>query len=383
MTSQVTIIGCGVVGAVLAYELSKVADEADLQIVVLEAASHPARGSTGAALGVLMAACSQTMRGHLVMLRLASLCHYDRLVDELAAATEQEIPYHRGILCLYGDSEAAARCQTLIPYREAQGFPLHWLSQPDLGVQYPQFQVSGGLYSPCDRTIHPTKFVQSLVKASERNGVQFRWNCPIASLQDLPEDLSHSHSDSNWIVITAGMGANALLAPLLPTLLPTQCSTDEPDAELLQAVGGQAIAVHVPNLNLRQVVHAEPSEGPYINIVPLGSDRYWVGATVEFEATQSNQQLPMEANIPLLLESAIAFCPDFAKAKVLETWAGDRPRPKANKAPILGFLPHHPHVLVAIGHYRNGMLMAPITAQITRDLILHGKSDLPWQKFSL
>jgi glycine oxidase len=115
----------------------------------------------------------------------------------------------------------------------------------------------------------------------------------------------------------------------------------------------------------------------------MGGDRYWVGATVEFEATKSNQQLPMATNIPLLLESAIGFCPEFAKAEVLKTWAGDRPRPKANKAPILGFLPNHPHVLLAIGHYRNGILMAPVTAQITRDLILHGNSHFPWRKFSL
>jgi glycine oxidase len=381
MTNQVTIIGCGVVGAVLAYELSKVSS---LQITVLEAASQPAQSATGAALGVLMAACSNTLRGDLVNLRLASLRLYDQLISELAIATKiapkndsepnlkPETPYHQaGILCLYGSPEAEVRSQTLIAYRQKQGFPLQWLSQPELSSQYPQFQALGGLYSPLDLAIHPTKFVQSLVSAAAQNGVEFRWNCPIAALQDLPQD----RSNSDWIVVTAGMGANQLLSPLL--------AADIPDPELLQPIGGQAIAVHIPNLNLQQVVHMQPIDGPYVNIVPMGGDRYWIGATVEFEATKSSQQLPIAANIPLLLESAIGFCPEFTKAEVLETWAGDRPRPKANKAPILGFLPNHPHVLLAIGHYRNGILMAPVTAQITRDLILHGNSDFPWRKFSL
>ncbi|MEE3715351.1 FAD-dependent oxidoreductase [Tumidithrix elongata RA019] len=373
MTSQVTIIGCGVVGAVLAYELSKVADRADLQITVLEAKSKPAQGATGAALGVLMAACGHKLRGTLVSMRLASLRLYDDLVAELISQTQIEIPYYQaGILCLYGDANAEARCETLIPYRQKQGFPMHWLSQSELGLEYPQFQSHGGLYSPSDRAIHPIKFVQGLVEAAAANGVQFRWNCAIASLADLPPDLK-----SDWIVITSGLGANQLLAPLLPSY-----------EELLQPVGGQAIRVHLPNLNLKPlnsqpIVHIEPQEGSNMNIVPLGNDQFWIGATMEFEASQRDQQLPTEANIVLLLDRAIEFCPEFAKATVLETWAGDRPQPKAHKAPILGFVPNHPNVLLAIGHYRNGILMAPLTAQITRDLILHGKSDLPWQKFSL
>jgi glycine oxidase len=365
MASKIAIIGCGAIGAMIAYELSKVAD---LQVTVLEAESQPAQSATGAALGILMAASGHKLRGKLVTLRLASLCLFDRLVAELAIATTQEIPYHQGILSLFDNSEAEARCKSLIPHRAARGFPMHWLDRDELSVQYPQFQACGGLYSSSDRAIHPSKFVQSLVFAAQKNGVTFHWNCLISSLEDLPQDLSKS----DWIVVTAGLGANALLAPML-----------QKSEELLEPIGGQAIAVHAPDLNLQTVIHAEASAGIDINIVPLENDRYWIGATLEFDATYTDHHLPTAANVSLLLDHAIAFCPEFAKAKVMETWAGDRPHPKAHKSPILGFLPNHPNVLLAIGHYRNGVLMAPITAQITRDLILHGKSDLPWQRFSL
>jgi glycine/D-amino acid oxidase-like deaminating enzyme len=147
----------------------------------------------------------------------------------------------------------------------------------------------------------------------------------------------------------------------------------------MQPVSGQALLLHIPNLNLKNVVHIENEDGSDLNIVPLGSDRYWLGATLEFEPNE----LPNESNVSLLLEQAIAWCPTFANAEVLETWAGDRPRPLANQSPILGFAPDHPHILVATGHYRNGVLMAPVTAQITKDLLLTGTSDLPWRPFTL
>jgi glycine oxidase len=98
----------------------------------------------------------------------------------------------------------------------------------------------------------------------------------------------------------------------------------------------------------------------------------------------------------LLLDRAQQFCPAFSTAAVIKTWAGDRPRPANQPAPILGFLPatanRHDRsqspaspaqVILATGHYRNGVLMAPVTAAIVRDLITTGDSSLPWQKFQL
>jgi glycine/D-amino acid oxidase-like deaminating enzyme len=196
--------------------------------------------------------------------------------------------------------------------------------------------------------------------------VKFCWNTTIKSLEDISSDR---------IIVTAGLGSNALLAPILQNR----------NQDLLQPVGGQALRLKIPNLNLHHVIHAEKSSedgadaNSDINIVPLGNDQYWLGATVEFEY----EQLPREANISFLLDQAIAWCPTFANAEVLETWAGDRPRPDGVQAPVLGFAPNHPHILIATGHYRNGVMMAPITAKITKDLLFTGTSDLPWKGFAL
>jgi glycine oxidase len=349
---QVVIVGCGVVGAAIAYQLSR----SSVPVKVIEARSQPGMGATGAALGVLMAACSQKPDGDLVKLRLASLSLYDRLIVDLIAETGLDIPYNRaGILSLYLVPDAGAKWLPTILARQAQGFSLAWLDTEALRSQYPKLQASRGMYSGCDRAINPTKLVQALVQAAQQRGADFVFNRPVEKLTDLPK--------ADWTVITAGLGSNPLL--------------DFGDAPLLIPVGGQAIEVYLPGFDLPQVIHAVDAAGSDINIVPLGQDRYWIGATVEFDPTE----LPRDANIAALLDQALQFCPIVREAKVLETWAGYRPRPRQSRSPILGFVPGHQNLLVATGHYRNGILMAPISAQIITDLIVQGNSDLPWQGF--
>ncbi len=360
---NITIIGCGVIGAAIAYELSK--SEYTLNVTVLEANPQPAMVATGSALGVMMAVSSSRARGVLVKLRLASLSKYDRLISDLVTQTKLDILYNRnGILNLYRSPEAEPKARSLSGIRERQGFALQWLDREQISEDFPLWKTDGGLLSPCDRAVHPTQLVKALVEAATQNGVKFLWNTTVNNLEDISSDR---------LIVTSGLGSNALLAPLLKNH-PKYSGQD-----LMQPVGGQALLLDIPNLNLKNVVHIENEDGSDLNIVPLGDDRYWLGATLEFEPNE----LPREANVSLLLEQAIAWCPTFMSAEVIETWAGDRPRPQANQSPILGFVPDHPHILIATAHYRNGVLMAPITAQITKDLLLTGTSDLPWRPFTL
>jgi glycine/D-amino acid oxidase-like deaminating enzyme len=64
-----------------------------------------------------------------------------------------------------------------------------------------------------------------------------------------------------------------------------------------------------------------------------------------------------------VLRQAIAFYPALAQAEILRTWQGLRPRPSERAAPVIERLPGYRNVLIASGHYRNGVLLAPITAE--------------------
>ena len=107
-----------------------------------------------------------------------------------------------------------------------------------------------------------------------------------------------------------------------------------------------------------------------MHIVPLNASEVWVGATVEFP---SEVGATMEADPGSIARAASACdrirCIPCTNASVLRTWSGLRPRPHERPAPIIERLPGYDNVVVASGHYRNGVLLAPITAQKVRQLI--------------
>ena len=102
----------------------------------------------------------------------------------------------------------------------------------------------------------------------------------------------------------------------------------------------------------------------HVYIVPK-TDRIVVGATSEPGRVLA---APEPAQIEALRGQAIEICPALANAAILESWAGVRPGLK-NHAPIMGET-KIPSLFVATGHYRNGILLAPITAEIMANLIL-------------
>jgi glycine/D-amino acid oxidase-like deaminating enzyme len=68
-------------------------------------------------------------------------------------------------------------------------------------------------------------------------------------------------------------------------------------------------------------------------------------------------------------QQAIAFCPSLAAGAIVRTWSGKRPRPEKKSAPIIEYLPGYDNVILATGHYRNGVLLAPATAKIVREML--------------
>ena len=140
----------------------------------------------------------------------------------------------------------------------------------------------------------------------------------------------------------------------------------EPSLGEITCYGGQMLSVApiagAPNTTIRC---------GNLYIVPK-ADRIVIGATTEPGRVLTEAEPDI---VETLRARAIEICPGLAPAEVIETWAGVRPGTK-DHAPLLGAT-RAPNLFVASGHYRNGILLAPITAQIMGDLIVDGKtSDL-------
>lgn len=365
--THVVIVGCGIVGAAIAYELSQVEG---LMVTVIDR-QQPAHAATGAALGVLMAVISQKTKGNNLRMRLAGIERYNAWVPALEAITGQAILFNQqGILRLCFEGESLDGWHKLAEIRRSQGFQLEMLDRAQLAA-YPQLnleRVIAAVYSPCDRQVDPTALTQALVAAATQRGVTFQFDTAVIEVEpcDRAAPLSeeplqqcqqvHTTSGSlitDWLVIAAGLGSTPLTASL-------QRPVD------IRPVLGQAIHVRLPHpleTSLQPVITGED-----VHIVPLGQGDYWIGATVEFPDAAS---LPTADSTALdqVMQQAIAFYPALAKATIVRAWSGLRPRPEGRPAPIVEPLPGYRNVLLATGHYRNGVLLAPATAATIRQLI--------------
>lgn len=361
--SQVVIVGCGVIGAAIAYELSQVSG---LNVTVLDR-HPPASMSTGAALGVLMGAISKKIKGRAWQLRQMSMQRYETLIPELIALTGESIPFNRrGILMLCFSQEDLASGEDLANYRHSQGWRLDIWDTQQVQSRCPHLNPEtfvGAIYSPQDLQVNPSALTHALVMAAQKNGVAFHFGVTVedvkaVNLEDSRRchqiDTSTGQLNVDWLVFAAGLGSFPLTAALAQPIV-------------IKPVLGQAL-----HLCLQQPMGISEFQpvitGNDVHIVPVGEGDYWVGATVEFP-NQAGDVVAEPAYLEQVRQQAIAFCPALADATIVRTWSGKRPRPEGRPAPVIGQLQGFSNVLLATGHYRNGVLLAPATALTIRDLI--------------
>jgi glycine oxidase len=359
---RIGIIGCGIIGALLAYELGQ---RGQHSVIVLEQAAEPAQGATGAALGVLMGVISHKLKGRPWRFRQISLERYEQLIPELETITGLQIRFNRqGLLKLLFAEDDLHRWRYIVDRRRQQGYSLHWLEPTLVTERVPGLNpelVRAGIVSPSDRQLDPSQLTQALVQAASQHGVEFRFGSAVEQVQ-VENDcavalVTHQMSlPLDYLVITAGIGSFPLTQGLLSPLP-------------VQPVLGQAAKLYIPQ---GLAVSPEPVlTGRDIHFVPLGDRHYWLGATVELPPGLSPETARSEAWTELW-HSALAMCPGLAQADVLGRWQGWRPRPVGRSAPVIEPLAGYTNVILATAHYRNGVLLAPATAQEVLKLIDYG-----------
>jgi len=372
---RVAIIGCGIIGASIAFELSQFPE---LKVTVFDK-QPPAQGSTGAALGVLMGVISHKTKGRNWQLREASLQCYETLIPELEAVTGRKIPFNKqGILMLCSEGEDLSKWEKLIATRESQGWQLELWDVERVRDRCPHLsfndQIIAGIYSPQDRQVDPTALTLALVNAAERNGVIFEFGVEVEGITQLNSQVSEIQLPSS---ITVNMSCGTGILPVAENfdrlIVCAGLGSAAVTASLNQLVDIRPVLGQA--LHLRSA-HAlgNPDFSPVItcddvHIVPLGNQEFWVGATVEF--SENGGEIPANADmLAQVMAKAICLCPALAEAEIIRKWSGLRPRPERRPAPIIETLPGNDRVLIASGHYRNGVLLAPATARSIREMIL-------------
>lgn len=338
------IIGGGIMGLAIAVELKR--QGAQVTVVskdFMQAASH-------AAAGMLAPMAEQLASPPLLDLCLRSRWLYPEWTQKLEELTGIDTGYLPcGILApvFERSPEVKSTAQQV------------WLDQPAIN----QYQsglgegVVGGWWYPEDGQVDNQCLMRSLLQAAQTLGIEIKEGVRVKAIQQQQGQVSGVLTDLGLLtaanyVLAAGSWSNQLLP--LP----------------VRPIKGQMLSLRMPQqlhqpFPLQRVLY-----GDGIYLVPRQDGRLVVGATVE-EVNWTPFNTPQ--GIQSLLAKAIALYPAVAEWQIEEFWWGFRPG-TADQLPILGRSACD-NLYLATGHYRNGILLAPITASLITDLILHQKSD--------
>lgn len=350
---DVAVIGGGAIGSATARELAR----RGARVVVIER-DTPGRAATWAAGGMLSPLAEAAEPGRFLDFVLASLERFPGLVESLREETGLEIEYRdNGKLLVALDDEELSRLEAGYAWRRETGQPVTWLDAGDARRLEPSLspETRAAILLGNDHRLDNRQFGHALWLAAERAGVEFRLGAPALRVDrsaDGARVTGVTLLDGETIVagaVVVAAGAWSAQIDGLPRRLP------------MIPVRGQIIALRaVPPL----IDHVVLGAGAYL--IPRGNGQVLVGATAE----RAGFRIECTAGgISRLLGSALSLLPGLEDAPVVETWAGLRPG-TPDERPILGPDPEVSGLFYATGHYRNGILLTPITAELVAAAVL-------------
>lgn len=350
MTERVVIVGAGVMGCACAYRLL----EAGCQVTLLERAT-PGAESSAAAAGILGAQSEVSGPGPYQELCLASRALYRDYVRELAEVTGIQVDYESsGVLEVALDAAEGRLVVARAEWMLERGQRVEVLDRAAVLALEPALtpELVGANYYPDDHQLDPVRLAAALAAAVARRGGEFRKGVRVTGLALAGERVvgvlgERETLAADWVVIAAGAWSTALAG--LPALRTT-----------IKPLAGQMMVWDTRPPLLRHVVY-----GLQGYIVPRADGRVLTGSTLE---ERGFDKAVTAAGLHRISGMALNLAPSLAEARLNATWSGLRPAP-ADGLPLLGAGPL-PGLLFATGHYRNGILLTPITGEVIRDLVM-------------
>ena len=350
------VVGGGVIGLAIAWRAAL----AGMTVTVVDEA--PGRGASWAAAGML-APVTEVHYGErpLLALNLAAAARWPAFAAEVEEASGQEVGYrHGGTLAVARDADDNAALEDLYQFQLRCGLEVERLRSRECRQLEPGLapSIRGGVLATGDHQVDNRALVEALLVACQHAGVKM----VTGRVAELAVEAGRvtgvvlsggGHLAAGVVVLAAGCwsgGLRGVAAEVLPPVRPVK-------GQLLYLRGPAD-----PPLCSRNV------RGLEVYVVPRGDGRVVVGATVE---EQGFDTTVTAGAVHDLLRAALELLPDVAELELAETVVGLRPGSPDN-APMLG--PAGPDgLVVATGHYRNGILLTPVTADAIAELLITGQ----------
>lgn len=367
---NIVIVGAGIVGCAVAYELAsrgahvRVVDERGV-----------GRGATRASAGML----APYIEGHFEALRTLgarSLALYDEFVSRAAADAGAAVEYERSgsLHVAVDDSDQAVLAQTAADLRSA-GIAHELLDPGETRALEPGVRpgICGSLHIPAHGYVAPAELTRALAGAAARRGAAFETvRATVVEPGPPPRvrtDTSSIAADA--VIVAAGSWSGFLAAAhARDKRRPGTDASAAPDASsalaTVRPIRGQLMRLRMPARPASRLVW-----GNDCYLVPWRDGTVLAGATVEDVGFDERATV---AAVRRLLDASTALLPALGTAAFEEVRVGLRPL-TPDELPVVGPSSTCPGLFYATGHYRNGVLLAPLTAMLIADLLIEGREN--------
>ena len=358
MTSEVLIIGGGVIGLSIARELHK---RGVARIAIVDRAQIGGEASWAAA-GMLAPNIETDANEDFHRFGIESLELYPDFAAGLLEETDIDIALDRsGTLCLAFDESEAALLRKVYEHQKQRNVRVGHLAGSDVRVieEWVSPSAHSALLYPNDWQVDNRRLVTALRRFAEINSIRIIENAEVSELLIRDARVEGAKTSAGDLRADRTILATGAWTSLIKI----------GDAEVpipIRPVRGQMISVSTGDRRIGRVIY-----GPRGYIVPRADGRVLIGATVEDVGFDKSTTAD---GIASLREAGAEIIPRLADFEISEQWAGLRPYAE-DGLPVIGDLPAYANVLVATAHYRNGILLAPKTAQIVSDLVVDGLSS--------
>lgn len=353
-STDVIIIGGGVIGCSIAYYLRK----AGVEVIVLEQGEIGAQASSAAA-GLLAPLGSLSGPGPFADLLLASWSMFPALVAELEDVSGIRVEYARtGALRVVRNSKSGANLRKRMQEWQPLGLQMYWLSGDEARQREPLLapDICAAIYAPEESQMKAPLVVKAFAKAAENLGAKLYSQSEVLGVRQEHDTITGVYTAQgetiacNHLVIASGAwAAESGIWLNLPLPVTPQ--------------RGQILTLRQPTPPLRHIIFGEA-----IYLAPKFDKTVVVGATKE--EVGFHKQVTA-GGISWLLDSAIRLATSFDGSAIEQMWAGLRPKTPDN-LPILGSALPWQNVTLALGHGSVGIMLSAITGQSIAELVVSG-----------
>lgn len=351
--ADVLIIGGGVIGLAIARALAR----RGVKNITVAERNEFGREASWAAGGILAPQVETDQDDDFFKIACASRDLYRDFAGSLQAETGIDVQLDTtGTLCVAFNEDEEAELRARFAWQQSQALAVEWLDRDAARKLEPQLSenVRCALRFPNDFQVENRRLVEALLVANELLGVRLHKDCEVMALTVENDrvagvETSQGVISAQSIVLAAGAWSSSL-----------NCLTTLPHIEV-KPVRGQMLCFEPAEQLTSHVVYS--SRG---YLIPRSDGRLLAGSTTEqagFEKRVTSE------GVDAIKSMAAEIAPALESLAVIDSWAGFRPRAK-DGLPVLGRTKRLAGLLYATGHYRNGILLAPVTGELIAEAIL-------------